>query len=266
MQRLTGGRFILGIGRGYAPTWRSWGMAPPTIASLADFASIVRRLWAGERVSYDGPAGRYPELELQDRDDGAPPPIVLGAMGPKTLALAGRAFDGALLSPYLTVEAVRERCQLVRAAAERAERDPALVKVYAPVVVGAALDPEVEEAKIAARAVTYFQIPGLGDMLVDANGFDRRELESLRGHPQLTALAGGLADAAFHRDELLEVSRLVPRSWIERSAAVGTDTDCVSRLREYLDTGVDGLVLHATSPRELTGVASGWRSRVGSGS
>ncbi len=35
-----------------------------------------------------------------------PPPVLFGTIGPLGLDLAGRAFDGAILHPFLTAEAV----------------------------------------------------------------------------------------------------------------------------------------------------------------
>ena len=51
-----------------------------------------------------------------------PPPIILGAIGPKTLALAGAHFDGVVLHPFLSVEGVRRAVAIVREAAARAGR------------------------------------------------------------------------------------------------------------------------------------------------
>lgn len=48
MHRLTGGRFVLGLGRGIAPLTAALGLAPVTTAQLEDFAGLMRRLWHGE--------------------------------------------------------------------------------------------------------------------------------------------------------------------------------------------------------------------------
>src|SRR6202034_2542568 len=96
LQALSGGRFVLGIGRSAPWRWRNYGVRAPTLASLGDTADILRRLWAGETVRYEGPAGRFPQLRLPQRPDVGPPPLLIAAVGPKTLALAGRCFDGVI--------------------------------------------------------------------------------------------------------------------------------------------------------------------------
>src|SRR5258706_15866055 len=65
MHRLTNGRFSLGLGRGIAAMFRSFGLPQITTAQLEDFAGLMRRLWRGEVViGHDGPAGKYGMLAL----------------------------------------------------------------------------------------------------------------------------------------------------------------------------------------------------------
>ena len=140
-QGLTGGRLVLGFGRSVAAMWKAVGLPPVTNQALIDSADILRRLCNGDKVSYDGPAGRFPAMRLSDLPDAPPPPLVLAAIGPKTLALAGAHFDGVLLHPFLTPEAVARSAATVRAAAEKAGRDPASVRVYATVVTASGCRP-----------------------------------------------------------------------------------------------------------------------------
>src|SRR3546814_12802781 len=98
---------------------------------MADHVGILRRLWAGETVSYSGPAGDYPEMQLAQPCD-SPPPVILGAVGPKTLALAGAHFHGVVLPPFLTPEGVARPVRIVPAAARAPGRGPGGGGLYAP--------------------------------------------------------------------------------------------------------------------------------------
>ena len=162
LQSLTRERFALGFGRSAAWRWRQYGVPAPTLASLADTADILRRLWAGETVTYSGPAGTFPELRLPQRPDAAAPPLLLAAVGPKTLALAGRAFDGVILHPFLTPDAVARSVAVVRDAAASAGKDPATVRCYATVVVAPDRTDGDAALAVGARAAGYFQLRGLG--------------------------------------------------------------------------------------------------------
>ena len=247
MQALSGGRFMLGVGRSVGPMWQAVGLPPMTNQALIDCADIYRRLCAGEKVRYDGPAGRFPSLRLGDLPDVTTPPISLAAMGPKTLDIAGRHFDGVILHPFLTTSAVTEAVSKVRAGAERAGRDPDSIKVYATVVVAPDLTEEQELAVVGGRAVTYYQIPDFGELLASVNGWDVNELHRFRSQPMLANIRGS-ADNLFTKDQLAEVSRSLPSQWLRDGAAVGSAATCAGRLREYLDAGADEIIIHGAVP------------------
>ena len=89
MHRLTGGRFTLGLGRGFDMLFDVMGVPRVTMAQLEDFMGIMRRLWHGEAVmGHDGPAGRYPYLNQDPRFD-EDIPILLTAIGEQTLEFSG---------------------------------------------------------------------------------------------------------------------------------------------------------------------------------
>jgi 5,10-methylenetetrahydromethanopterin reductase len=247
LQALSGGRFVLGVGRSVAPAWRAAGLPQMTNEILGDLADIHRRLIRGERVTYDGPAGNFPRLRLGDLPEIAPPPLLLAAIGPKTLDLAGASFDGAILHPFLTPEAVRMSAERVRGGAESAGRDPDSVRVVATVVTAPDLTAEHELAVVGGRAVTYFQIPNFGELLAGTNGWDLGALDRLRAHPLLADLRGA-ADSAFTKDQLGEVSRALPQEWLSDGAAVGSAGHCAARLQEYLEAGADEILIHGAVP------------------
>ena len=49
LQALSGNRFILGFGRSVAFLWKNLGIAVPVNAAMADYAKILRSLWAAKR-------------------------------------------------------------------------------------------------------------------------------------------------------------------------------------------------------------------------
>jgi len=252
LQALSNGRFILGLGRSTAWRWRAYGARPPTLRSMADIASILTRLWAGETVSYSGAAGDFPQLRLAQRPDTPPPPLLAAAVGPKTLALAGRAFDGVILHPFLTPDAVRRSVEAVRAAAEQADRDPAAAWCVATVVVAPGCsDIGVAEA-VDARAAGYLAASGVGDALVRANGWDASALAAFRRQPRLTGLEGKSADKTLSRRELADLARSLPPEWLPSASAAGSVDHCANRLAEYIAAGADHVILHGTTAHGLT--------------
>jgi probable F420-dependent oxidoreductase len=244
-------RFALVLARSVKEHFAAMGLPPLTFDRLADFISIVRRLWAGEKVSYDGVLGRFPSLYLNDRYAGAPPPIVFTAIGPKALAFAGQYCDGVLLHPFLTPAAVARSAAVVHEAAEKAGRDPKAVKIHATVVTAPELSPQEEAAIVGGRAVTYFQNALIGGLLVNVNGWDPADLHKLHNHPMFSSPETKNADRAFTRDQLAEVSRQLPQWWLTEAAAVGGAGHCAARLQDYFAAGADDILLHGLSPFQL---------------
>jgi probable F420-dependent oxidoreductase len=246
LQALTEGKFTFGFGRSAGGIWSALGLPEMRNDVLVDSVDIFKRLCRGEKVSYDGPAGSFPRMRLGDLPDVAPPKALLAAIGPKSLAIAGAHFDGAILHPFLTSGGVAASVERVRNAAADAGRNAEEVVVRATVVIAPDLPPDEEVAVVGGRAVTYFQIPGFGETLASVNGWDLDALEVLRSHPLMKDLRGS-ADAVFTRAELSEVSETLPAEWLTSGAAVGGAAECARRLREYLEAGADELILHGST-------------------
>jgi alkanesulfonate monooxygenase SsuD/methylene tetrahydromethanopterin reductase-like flavin-dependent oxidoreductase (luciferase family) len=103
LQEMSGGRLLLGMGAGggphtpYAAEQRAVGRRVPADPvrreELAEAIAVIRQVWTGSPPGFEGrhyrlaPATGFPRPE-------APPPIVVGAFGPKMAALAGRVADG----------------------------------------------------------------------------------------------------------------------------------------------------------------------------
>ncbi|MEH6796085.1 MAG: TIGR03857 family LLM class F420-dependent oxidoreductase [Rhodococcus sp. (in: high G+C Gram-positive bacteria)] len=255
-QGLSDGRVVLGIGRSVDKMWSAVGLPKSTNASIVDSADIFRRLCRGEKVKYDGPAGTFPSLRLTDVPDVPVPPLVFAAIGPKGLELAGRHFDGVLLHPFLTPDAVRRSTETVRAAAAQAGRDPNSVRIYATVITASGLSADEEAAVVGGRAVSYYQIPTFGEQLAKVNGWDVDRLTDLRGHSLLAGVRGA-ADSVLERDQMTEVARALPEEWIRGAAALGSPSDCWEMFERYREAGADELVLHGSTPDQLGDVVAG---------
>ncbi|HEX3713159.1 MAG TPA: TIGR03857 family LLM class F420-dependent oxidoreductase [Trebonia sp.] len=255
LQALTGGRFHLGLGRSASWRWAAYGQPAPTLAALADIAGILRRLWDGQTVEYEGPLGRFPQLRLPVVLDAPPPPLLLAAIGPKTLALAGRCYDGVILHPLLTPAAVRRSRDIVRAAASEAGRDPDRVRCYATVLCAPAVSESERQLAIEARAAGYLSLPGLGDSLARINAWDAADLARYRGQRVLTDLGAKPADKYLSRAELIKLCEGMPPSWLASCTAAGTVGQTAAVLADYLAAGADELILHGVVGEGLAPLA-----------
>ena len=262
MHRLTAGRFTLGIGRGVAPLQHAFGLSEITTAQMEDFAHLMRRLFRGETiVGYDGPLGRYPALRLDPDFDEA---VKLGvvAFGPRTLALAGRAFDKVILHTFFADETLTRCVKTVKDAAEAAGRDPSSVKVWSCLAtIGDHLDEETRLRKTVGRLATYLQ--GYGDLMVATNRWDPLVLKRFRDDPVVREFhtAAGLRvidSPATPVEQLEHIAGLLPAEWLA-AAATGTPQQCAATIGRQLDLGADGVILHGASPAELDPILPAYR-------
>ena len=251
MQALSGDRFRVMFARAVPAYMKMLGSPAITMERLADTISIMRRLWAGETVNYEGVMGKFPMLKLTDKHDGPTPPVIFTAIGPKSLEFAGTHCDGVLLHPFVSPQGVRNSAKIVRDAAEKAGRDPMAVRIYHNIIVAPDLPKDEEDAVVRGRAITYFELPGFGDLIVEINEWDKSVLDQIRAHPKIAALNGKPADQAYTRQELVDVGQILPQQWIDDGAAVGTAAQCADQLMAYLEAGADEILLHGAAPKDM---------------
>jgi len=174
-QATFGPRFVLGLGRGNAGWLAGASLEMIGYDGLRDYVDIMRRLWRGECVTYSGPLGEFPQLQLEDVRGLPTPPVWFGTLGQTVAArVAAACFDGVLLPPIFTPTATKAIVDRLHAECERVDRDPASLRVCQSVITAPDLD-DIETRTLAhARAVTYLDAPGYGEMLVRVNGWIRR--------------------------------------------------------------------------------------------
>ncbi len=251
LNRLSQGRFALGLAKGMSLRWKAWNLPNPTYAREADFVDLMRRLWRGERIDrYEGPLGSYAGLQLAPYVQEDIPLLYVG-FGPKSLEHAGRIYDGVHLHTFMGDLALRNAVAAVRAGETAAGRKPGTVKVWS--VFATAVDvPEAVYLKyIIARLATYLQIPGYGDMLVAVNGWDPEVLAQFRASPAVRSV-GGAIDSVASTEQMAAVEKLIPESW--RPAAVGSPKECAEAWVGQFEAGADGLIIHASTPEEFAPV------------
>jgi probable F420-dependent oxidoreductase len=257
MHGLTGGRYVLGLGRGIAPMQKAYGIPPITTAQMEDFAGLVRRLLHGEAViGHDGPVGAYPYLQLGP-DVADEVPLLLVAFGPNSLALGGRCFDEVVLHTYFTDETTAHAVKTVKEAAEQAGRNPAAVKVWSCfATIGDHVPEDRRLMKSVGRMATYLQ--GYGDLLVKTNGWDPAVLERFRADPMVATFRGGI-DMHATTEQLEHIATLIPEDWL-RHSATGSPEQCVEAVRGQFALGCDGVILHGATPDELRPILAAYRA------
>ncbi|HUZ10447.1 MAG TPA: TIGR03564 family F420-dependent LLM class oxidoreductase [Acidimicrobiales bacterium] len=129
---LVGGRLTLGIGPSHQPSVQgTWGLSfERPIRHLREYLSVLGPLVTEGSVSFDGETVSAHGQVLVE--GGSPVPVLLGALGPQMLQLAGRLADGAITFMTGPRTLVDLTCPTIHEAAERAARaTPRIVALLA---------------------------------------------------------------------------------------------------------------------------------------
>jgi probable F420-dependent oxidoreductase len=161
LDRLSGGRLILGLGGGYLDDeFRALGLRVPSprdkIDGLDEAIQITRGLWTERTFSFDGRQYRTEGAELEPKPTHRIP-IWLGMYKPRGLALTGRLADGWIPSyGFAPPEVVVGLADQVRRSAEAAGRDPGEITFAynVPVRVDAGVASELSMVSGSAAAVS----------------------------------------------------------------------------------------------------------------
>jgi alkanesulfonate monooxygenase SsuD/methylene tetrahydromethanopterin reductase-like flavin-dependent oxidoreductase (luciferase family) len=127
LDRLSGGRLVLGLGGGASDDEiREFGLPVPTpgekVTGLAEAVQVIRGLWTEPRFTFDGARYRTDAADLSPKPV-RHIPIWFGTYGPRALELTGRMADGWIPSlGYVPAERLPVLRDAVLAAAERAGR------------------------------------------------------------------------------------------------------------------------------------------------
>jgi probable F420-dependent oxidoreductase len=261
MQSTYGPRFILGLGLGVQQYFEGMGLRMATYEGLVDYVNIIRRLWRGESVDYDGPAGSFRGLTLGYSFDWPAPEIWYGTFAnPKGARAAAAAFDGIQLAPQLTPEATHNAITRIRRECELIDRDPDSIRICQPVVTAPGLADEEARALAHGRAVTYLSTPPYSTAMAKSNGWDLSIVEKIAEHAQIAARNKSV-DWGLHRVDLVEPASLIPDEWMEETNALGSVQKCVRKLQEWRDAGADEIGLYGSTPAQNAELLAAWRER-----
>lgn len=148
---ISGGRLILGAGSGYREAeFRAFGLKrDASIERFDEVIDVVRKLWSGARVTYQGNQVALDNvgLRLLPTQLGKLP-VWIGANGPKGVRRAATIGDEWLVSPELTLDVIAERQDVYRKSLPNGVNAEA--KIY----------PVLREAYVAEDRETAVRIAG----------------------------------------------------------------------------------------------------------
>ena len=211
---ISGGRAVLGIGSGGQATCGRLGLPKARIAEFREEMELIRRLLDGGEVT--AKSQRYRIDSVQRRI-----PLYTAAWGPRMQELSGELADGVIIMGPERAEIIDMKTQRIRSAAVAAGRDPGSVKIVAQVTCAYADDPSSLIEKYKTLAVHCMQRLGYeGEYPPEY----RSLFDKVRENVPLIAMPHGETDGIEH----------VPDEFVKHTIMVGTEAECVQRLKEIL--------------------------------
>ena len=230
LDRLSGGRAVLGIGRGQVE-WHRDALGVDTgdpLEKLSDTIALLRQWW---NFPHRASSSESSNVRVRDWQRVVHPqqdqvPIYLAAAGPGALELAGTIGDGAIFNSLTSDDFLHQAIPRVRAAAVAAGRDPGALAFVLRTTVSVANTP-AEERKALDRGKNLLALvstlPGM-DRLVRTSSFDVPALLSvvratMRTRETLSA-GGGFPDLRRYGD-LSSARALIPDDLIRQLGVIG---------------------------------------------
>jgi 5,10-methylenetetrahydromethanopterin reductase len=237
VQAASGGRFVLGIGRGDS-SLAHLGLAPASPPAFETYLSRLQGYLRGEEVPFtDDGAAPVSTLGLAGGPSasrihwigaaGSKVPVDVAATGPKVIRAAARHADRVTFAVGASVERLRWAMEVFLS-----ERSNKPVGAYVPVIVNPSRDAARElirggVASFARFSVMHGQVVGPAD----------------EGSREALAEVHHAYDMNRHFTHGSPQSRGLPAEVIDQFGVAGPAAYCVERLSELVELGLTKLVL-----------------------
>jgi 5,10-methylenetetrahydromethanopterin reductase len=195
VQSATGNRLKLGIGLSHQVVVETvfGGRWERQVDFLEQYLEVLLPLLAGEQVSFAGDLVRSSTFGPLQTPGAAAPPVLLAALGPRMLALAGRRAAGTVTWMTGPATVSDHIVPTIHKAAEAAGRPTPEVVVLLPVCVTAA--PEAARERAASLFAVYGTRPSYQAMLAREGAAGPADVAIVGSEEEVAAAIGAIAEA-----------------------------------------------------------------------
>lgn len=252
LQAISGGRIVLGIGRGDSAL-ANLGLAPVGLKSFERDVAAIHQYLAGQEVEFDDLGPIPPDMKASStlglgniptatglewvRPDQSPVPVAVAASGPKVIGIAARTADTVWLNVGSDPERTRWGVQATLDAAAEADRKTkprlgAFVNVVCHPDQRLARELVASTLTVSARfAVMHGNVEG------PASTEARSVLNKMRSEYDMTQHSRmGSTQSGTLTDE-----------FIDNYAIAGPADYCIDRLEQLRDQGIDQFIVFTHS-------------------
>ncbi|MVZ89920.1 TIGR03617 family F420-dependent LLM class oxidoreductase [Microbacter sp. ANSKLAB05] len=244
LQTLSEGRFVLGLGTQIrAQIEKRYGTEfDRPVDRMTELVGALRAIfhtWAtGERLNFRGEFYRHTLMTptfVPPPTPYGPPPIYLGALGPRLTRAAAEVADGLLVMPFGTTRFLHEHTMpRVRAGLAAAGRSEEEFEVVPEVIVSVTDGQNDDDDHMSTRRLLAFygSTPAYRPVL-DAHGWGDLQ-------PELNAMS--------KQGRWQEMTSLISDEILHTIAACGTPAEVAAHVRDRVDGVGDRVCLYQTGP------------------
>lgn len=223
LNQISQGRAILGLGTGDSPVY-GMGRKPTRLAEFEKGVQTIRELLQGRRIT-------TPTGLVGIRFELIPAPVYLAMEGPKGLRLAGRVADGVMMGSGVELRALNWARERIAEGAKEVGRSPSEVDTIAAAMICIKSDGNEARSMVRRRLANRAH----HNFRSTLETVPPEELESIKTFME-----------SF--DELKPMEErsdpaLVTDYLLHRFAIAGTVSECIARLKELEDAGVQSIML-----------------------
>ncbi|MDI6903061.1 MAG: 5,10-methylenetetrahydromethanopterin reductase [Methanocellales archaeon] len=220
IDKISNGRAMLGIGAGDRTTLTSLGIQmDKPVARLREAVEIIRRLLAGERLSFQGNFFKIDGAKLSFKCPEIP--IYIGAQGPLMLRTASAIGDGVLINASHPLDFKYAMPQVQKGSPKQGFD----VAAYASFSV----DLDEGRAKKAVVPVVAFIAAGAPAPVLERHGIDSTDVAAIK--------------SAFAKGDFKTAFGSVTNQMVDVFSIYGSPDHCIQRIRELHDIGVTQVVV-----------------------
>jgi probable F420-dependent oxidoreductase len=256
LQRISGGRFVLGLGISTNTIVQQWMGVPfeRPITRVRETVAAVRAAFTGQKVTMDGKTLKINGFRMAAPVN-PPPPIYLGAQGARMLRLAGELGDGAIVN-YITPETFPKMIHHIHDGAQAAGKATADIDIVCRMLVAIDQEEDIVRERLRRELTAYVTVPQYNKYF--------REI----GYEHEAAVAFDAWNSGARKRAL----ESIPDAMVDALYIHGKPERWAARLRDYAKAGITTSTLQlqsfAKSPEErrkrifaaIEAIAGGWKS------
>jgi 5,10-methylenetetrahydromethanopterin reductase len=255
LDQFSNGRLMLGMGRSSGTMLGQIGIADrKPFATMREYTEAMRLLWRGGEVSYDGKVVHIDRIVPDVLPVNGSVPVVIGAIGPQMLELAGEIADGVVLTGFSPPPYVKWAVEHVGKGAARAGRDPSEVEIIVMVATRITDDVQTAIDELKPWLGLAYGMTGRGEIFLTDSGIDASVLEPIRRALKIDEILGEGLEPYLHSYKRVtpeSVAAVVPDELVRAASIIGPPSEARLQLQAFLDAGATHVMVDSPQPAEL---------------